>query len=200
MSMFLKAVCMCVRLSLSEFPILNARVDIEDGNIIYHPSHNISFVMSMKEGLIVPNVKDVEEKLMNQIAEDVKALEVIAKSGKLGKQELEGGTFALSNVGNICAMTVSPVVFPPQACIGATDSIQSQPVVDKNGLISVGQMLFVSWAVDHREIDGATWSSLARLWKAIYGMPRVNATEPQIFLQCEESFEGNDPLLRLVPA
>lgn len=161
MPIFLKA----VSLSLSEVPILNASIDVENGSIIYHPSHNISIAMNTKEGLIVPNVKDVEKKSMMQIAEDLKVLGEIAKSGKFGTHELEGGTFALSNIGSIGGKTASPVVFPPQVCIGAIGSIQNRAIVDESGLVSVAQMLSISWAADHRIIDGATLAVFNKTWK-----------------------------------
>lgn len=169
MPIFLKA----TSLALSEFPILNASIDVENKNIIYHSSHNISIAMSTKEGLIVPNVKDVQIKSMTEIAEDLRDLGETAKSGKFGQKELEGGTFTLSNIGSIGGKTASPVVFPPQVCIGAIGSIEKRPVVDDTGAVSVAQMLSVSWAADHRIVDGATLAFFNKAWKRYMEHPET---------------------------
>lgn len=169
MPIFMKA----TSLALTKFPVLNASIDLKSHTIVYHSSHNISVAMNTKEGLIVPNVKDVEKKSMIEIAEDLRTLAEVAKSGKFGKQELEGGTFTLSNIGSIGAKSASPVVFPPQVCIGAIGSIAKRAVVEESGGISAAEVLSVSWAADHRIVDGATLALFNKTWKEYMEHPET---------------------------
>lgn len=167
MPLFLKA----TSLALLQFPILNASVDMDSESVVYHEAHNISVAMATRQGLIVPNIKHVEQLSMVEIAQELQRLGEVAKSGKFAKEDLDGGSFSLSNIGSIGGTVASPVVFPPQVAIGAIGSIQKRPVVGADGSVNVASMLSISWAADHRVIDGATLALFSKEWKQYIEAP-----------------------------
>lgn len=168
MPIFIKATSM----ALSEFPVLNARLDMENSSIVYQSSHNISIAMNTKEGLIVPNIKAVERLSMLEIAEELMRLGELRDSGKFGGGDLEDGTFTLSNIGSIGGRIANPVVFAPQSCIGALGAVRKRAVVDDSSAeVVVRDMVTVSWAADHRIVDGATMAMFNRRWKEFVERP-----------------------------
>lgn len=168
MPIFIKATSM----ALSEFPLLNAKLDSENSNVIYQRSHNISVAMNTKDGLIVPNIKSVEQMSMLEIAEELMRLGGLRNSGKFGTRDLEGGTFTLSNIGSIGGRVAKPVVFSPQSCIGALGAVQKRAVVDEtSGEVVARDTVSVWWAADHRIIDGATMAAFNGKWRAFMENP-----------------------------
>lgn len=167
MPIFIKAVSR----ALSAFPVLNASVGSDNDSIVFHRAHNISVAMATEDGLIVPCIKDVQSLSMLEIAQELGRLAVVAKTGKFSREDLEGGTFTLSNIGSIGGTIASPVVFPPQVGIGAIGSIRKQAVVGVDDVVSTASVLSVSWAADHRIIDGATLAMFNRTWKQYVERP-----------------------------
>ena len=101
-------------LALAQHPVLNASVNEEATELTYHAAHNICVAMDTPQGLLVPNIKNVQSKSILQIAADLNRLQELGKAGKLGVDELSGGTFALSNIGNVGGTYTSPVLVAPQ--------------------------------------------------------------------------------------
>lgn len=167
MPFFIKA----TSLSLSKFPILNASVDAACENITYHPSHNISVAMDTDAGLIVPNIKSVERLSLLDIARELARLGEAAKAGKIGEEDLRGGTFSLSNIGSIGGTYASPIVFLPQVGIGALGKIRTRATVGKDGEVGVGEYLTLTWAADHRIVDGATLANFNNEWRGLIENP-----------------------------
>jgi len=87
--------------ALNNYPILNSSVDSKCENIIYKGSHNIGLAMDTKDGLLVPNIKNVQQLSINQIANELNRLQQLGKEGKLSTDDLTGGTFSLSNIGAV---------------------------------------------------------------------------------------------------
>lgn len=100
--------------ALNKYPILNSVVDEENEAIIYKSGHNISIAMATKNGLVVPNIKNCEQKSVRQIAIDLNELIERARNGKLMPDDFANGTFSISNIGNIGATYTHPVIAPPQ--------------------------------------------------------------------------------------
>ena len=111
-------------IALHSFPVLNAHVDEKCENIIYKASHNIGIAVDTSEGLIVPNIKNVDTKSIFEIANDLNRLQSLALSSKLSPSDLTGGTFTLSNIGTIGGTYMKPVILPPEVAIGALGKIQ----------------------------------------------------------------------------
>ncbi|XP_006763173.1 PREDICTED: lipoamide acyltransferase component of branched-chain alpha-keto acid dehydrogenase complex, mitochondrial [Myotis davidii] len=155
MPFFMKA----ASLGLLQFPILNASVDESCQKVTYKASHNIGVAMDTEQGLIVPNVKNVQ------------ALRKLGSSGQLSTADLTGGTFTLSNIGSIGGTYAKAVILPPEVAIGALGSIKALPRFNQKGDVYKAQIMNVSWSADHRVIDGATMSRFSNLWKSYLENP-----------------------------
>lgn len=132
-------------LALNEFPIVNSSVNKDCSEIIYHPYHNIGIAMDTPRGLIVPCVKNCEQKSIVEIAKDINNLQVLGSQNKLGPNELSNVTFTyiymyiiinrLSNIGTIGGTYAFPLITPPQVAIIALGKIQKLPRFDKEGKV-----------------------------------------------------------------
>lgn len=152
-------------LALLQFPEINAHTNRECTELIVKGSHNISFAMDSAQGLIVPNIKDVQNKTLFQIAEDLAQILEKGKSGQVARENLEGGTFTLSNIGGIGATYTAPVIFAPQVAIGALGAVRKLPRFNEKGEVFASSILNVSWAADHRVVDGASMVRFNNLFK-----------------------------------
>lgn len=167
MPFFIKA----ASLGLLQFPILNASVDENCQKVTYKASHNIGVAMDTEQGLIVPNVKDVQARSVLEVAAELNRLQQLGAGGQLGAAELAGGTFTLSNIGSIGGTYAKAVILPPEVAIGALGSIKALPRFNQKGEIYKAQIMNVSWSADHRIIDGATVSRFSNLWKSYLENP-----------------------------
>lgn len=129
--------------------------------------------MDTPSGLIVPNIKNVQDLSILDIARELNQLQLLGKAGKLEKQHLEGGTFTLSNIGAIGGTYASPILFLPQVAIGALGKIQSVPRFDHSGQVYAANVLTVSWSADHRVIDGASMARFSNEMKAYIERPNA---------------------------
>nr|XP_046247696.1 lipoamide acyltransferase component of branched-chain alpha-keto acid dehydrogenase complex, mitochondrial [Scatophagus argus] len=161
MPFFIKA----ASLGLVHFPILNASVDEGCQNITYKASHNIGLAMDTSQGLLVPNVKNVQLLSVFEIAQELNRLQTLGAAGQLGANDLSGGTFTLSNIGSIGGTYAKPVILPPEVAIGALGKIQILPRFDAADQVVRAHIMNVSWSADHRIIDGATMCRFSNLWK-----------------------------------
>lgn len=158
-------------LALQQYPILNASIDEKCENIIYKASHNIGVAMDTNQGLIVPNVKDVQNLNLLQVASEVNRLQELGLKGQLGTSDLAGGTFTLSNIGTLGGTYTKPVILPPEVAIGAIGKIHVVPKFDDNDNITKSYILNISWSADHRIIDGATICRFSNLIKSYLENP-----------------------------
>ncbi|KAM6939452.1 lipoamide acyltransferase component of branched-chain alpha-keto acid dehydrogenase complex, mitochondrial [Lycodopsis pacificus] len=161
MPFFIKA----ASLGLLHFPILNSSLDEGCQNITYKVSHNIGLAMDTIQGLLVPNVKNVQLLSVFDIALELNRLQTLGTAGQLGTNELSGGTFTLSNIGSIGGTYAKPVILPPEVAIGALGKIQVLPRFDAGGQVVRAHIMNVSWSADHRIIDGATMCRFSNLWR-----------------------------------
>nr|XP_028588505.1 lipoamide acyltransferase component of branched-chain alpha-keto acid dehydrogenase complex, mitochondrial isoform X1 [Podarcis muralis] len=167
MPFFLKA----ASLALLHYPILNASLDENCQNITYKASHNIGVAMDTGQGLVVPNVKNVQACSVYEVASELNRLQSLGFANQLGTSDLTGGTFTLSNIGTIGGTYAKPVILPPEVAIGALGKIQGLPRFNAKGEIFKAQIMNVSWSADHRIIDGATMSRFSNLWKSYLENP-----------------------------
>ncbi|CAB3404248.1 unnamed protein product [Caenorhabditis bovis] len=161
MPFFIKA----ASLALLEFPGLNATTDEKLENIIHKASHNICLAMDTPGGLVVPNIKNCEQRSIFEIAQELSRLLEAGKREQISRDDLIGGTFTLSNIGAIGGTYASPVIFPPQVAIGAIGKIERIPRFDKHDNVIAASVVKVSWSADHRVIDGATMARFSNRWK-----------------------------------
>ncbi|KAL0892236.1 hypothetical protein ABMA27_015421 [Loxostege sticticalis] len=143
-------------ISLTSFPILNSTLDSTCENITYKASHNIGVAMDTPNGLVVPVIKNVQNKSILEIARELNILQERGTKGQLGLSDISGGTFTISNIGIVGGTYTSPVILSPQVAIGALGKIQTLPRFGPDGGVIKAHILTVSWSADHRVIDGVT--------------------------------------------
>ena len=160
MPFFIKALSLC----LTEFPQFNARLS-EDGNAMtYFDDHNIGFAVDSSAGLLVPNIKQVQNLSVLEIAEAMQRIVADAKQGKVSGSDLKGGTISISNVGVLGGTTATPIINYPELAIVALGKIQQLPRFDDQQQVISQSVMQVSWSADHRVIDGATMVRFNNFW------------------------------------
>eukprot|EP01090_Pellita_catalonica_P017292 TRINITY_DN5184_c0_g1_i1.p1 TRINITY_DN5184_c0_g1~~TRINITY_DN5184_c0_g1_i1.p1 ORF type:complete len:460 (-),score=82.58 TRINITY_DN5184_c0_g1_i1:16-1395(-) len=142
--------------AITHYPIINSKFSSDMAKLIYKGVHNVGFAMDTPRGLIVPNVKDVANKSIYEISREIIRMHELGLSGKLGPEDLLGGTISISNIGALGGTYASPVVVPGEMVIGALGQVQKLPRYDDEGNLRPAQIMNVSWSADHRAIDGAT--------------------------------------------
>lgn len=161
-----------ISLALKSYPVLNSSVNADVTKLIYKASHNLGVAMDTPQGLIVPNIKNVQLLTIFEIAQELNRLQRLGKEGRLGKDDLTGGTFTLSNIGVIGGTYAKPVLMPPEVAIGALGKIQKLPRFDAQGNVVPVHIMIASWSADHRVIDGATMANFSNLWKHYLENPK----------------------------
>ena len=137
--------------ALKRFPSVNASIDEND--IVYHGYYDIGVAVSSERGLVVPVIRDADALGLAQIEDQVSAYGGKARDGKLSLEDLQGGTFTISNGGVFGSLMSTPVLNPPQTAILGMHKIQDRPVVE-DGEIVVRPMMYLALSYDHRLIDG----------------------------------------------
>ncbi|MDA4129464.1 MAG: 2-oxo acid dehydrogenase subunit E2 [Thaumarchaeota archaeon] len=140
--------------ALKEFPYFNSSIDDEKQEIILKHFYNIGFATDTSNGLIVPNVKDMDQKSIFEIAREVEELSAKAREGKITLEEIQGGTFTITNIGTLGGMISTPIINTPEVAILGVHKIQKKPVVRDNQIV-IRDVSFVSLSFDHRIVDGA---------------------------------------------
>jgi len=150
--------------ALAEFPLLNSSVSQDGTQVVFKAAHNIGIAMDTPTGLLVPNVKDVQRKTLLEIASELARLQADASAGKLSMADLKGGTFSLSNIGNLGGTYTGPVINLPEVAIAGLGKTRPSPRYDDNGNLVRRHVMQVSWSADHRIIDGATMARFSNAW------------------------------------
>ena len=147
MSFFTKAVVE----SLKRFPAVNASIDGQD--VVYHGYYDIGIAVSTERGLVVPVVRNAEQLNMAEIERAISDSATRARLGKLSLDEMQGGTFTITNGGVFGSLLATPIINPPQTGILGMHKIQDRAVVE-HGQIVIRPMMYVALSYDHRLIDG----------------------------------------------
>ena len=147
MSFFTKAVVE----SLKRFPSVNASIDGQD--IVYHGYYDIGVAVSTERGLVVPVIRDADQLSMAGIEQVIGDSAARARLGKLSIEEMQGGTFTITNGGVFGSLLATPIINPPQTGILGMHKIEDRPVVEK-GAIVIRPMMYLALSYDHRLIDG----------------------------------------------
>lgn len=147
MSFFVKA---CVQ-ALREFPAVNA--EIEGDEIVFKNYYNIGCAVSTPTGLVVPVIRDADQMSFAGIEKTISDLGKRARDGKLGIDELQGGSFSITNGGVFGSLMSTPIINPPQSAILGMHKIQDRPMAI-NGQVVIRPMMYVALTYDHRIIDG----------------------------------------------
>ena len=147
MSFFVKAAAN----ALQRFPLVNASVDGDD--IIYHGYSDISIAVSTDKGLVTPVLRNVERMSFAEIEQGIADYAKKARDGKLALDDLQGGTFTVTNGGTFGSLMSTPIVNPPQSAILGMHTIKERPIAE-NGQVVIAPMMYIALSYDHRIIDG----------------------------------------------
>ena len=137
--------------ALKRFPAVNASIDGDD--IVYHDYFDVGIAVSSDRGLVVPILRDADQMSYAEIELAIRDMGARAREGKLGIEELTGGTFSITNGGIFGSMLSTPILNPPQSAILGMHAIQQRPVVE-DGEIVVRPMMYLALTYDHRIVDG----------------------------------------------
>lgn len=167
MPFFVKA----MSLALNEFPVVNSQLNDDASELSYYSDHNIGFAVDSKIGLLVPNIKRVQDLSLLDIAVQMQDIIEQARAGRVSGEHLKGGTISISNIGAIGGITATPVINKPEAAIVALGKTQKLPRFDDSGNVSAQHIMAVNWSGDHRIIDGATMVRFNNLWMSYLMQP-----------------------------
>ena len=137
--------------ALKKFPTVNASIDNND--IVYHGFQDIGVAVSTDRGLVVPIIKDADTKSLADIEKSILEYSTKAKDGKLSIEEMQGGTFTISNGGVFGSLLSTPILNAPQTAILGMHTIQERPVAI-NGEVIIRPMMYLALSYDHRLLDG----------------------------------------------
>jgi 2-oxoisovalerate dehydrogenase E2 component (dihydrolipoyl transacylase) len=160
-------------LAVQEFPILNSQINDDVTEIHYLPHCNIGMAVDGKTGLVVPNVKGVEQLTLLEVADEVARLTESAREGRVNQEDLKGGTITISNIGALGGTYAAPIINAPEVAIVALGRTQKLPRFDSQGQVVERAIMTISWAGDHRIIDGGTITRFNNLWKSYLEAPQT---------------------------
>ncbi len=168
MSFFIKATIQ----ALKEFPAINA--EIQGDEIVYKNYYNIGVAVSTPQGLVVPVIRDCDQKSMAEIEATIVDFGKRARDGRLSMEEMSGGTYTITNGGVFGSLMSTPILNTPQSGILGMHTIQKRPMVMKDGSIEARPMMYLAQSYDHRIVDGReAVSSLVRIKQALEDPQRL---------------------------
>lgn len=147
MGFFVKAACE----ALKRFSVVNASIDGSD--VVYHGYQDIGVAVSTEKGLVVPVLRDADQMSIARVEEKIRDFGLRARDGKLGIEEIQGGTFTITNGGVFGSLLSTPILNPPQTAILGMHKIQERPMA-VNGQVVILPMMYLALSYDHRLVDG----------------------------------------------
>jgi pyruvate dehydrogenase E2 component (dihydrolipoamide acetyltransferase) len=152
---FLPFIVKAVVQALKNYPALNASLDEAAGEIVYFGHYDVGVAVDTPAGLMVPVLKNADQKRLRELAAEIDELATGAREGKLTADQLRGATFTITSPGPFGGLMATPIVFHPQSAILGVHKASEKPVV-RNGQIVVRKMMNLSITFDHRILDGLT--------------------------------------------
>jgi 2-oxoglutarate dehydrogenase E2 component (dihydrolipoamide succinyltransferase) len=147
MGFFVKAACE----ALKRFSVVNASIDGSD--VVYHGYQDIGVAVSTEKGLVVPVLRDADQMSIARVEEKIRDFGLRARDGKLGLDDMQGGTFTITNGGVFGSLLSTPILNPPQTAILGMHKIQERPMAVK-GQVVILPMMYLALSYDHRLVDG----------------------------------------------
>jgi pyruvate dehydrogenase E2 component (dihydrolipoamide acetyltransferase) len=152
---YLPFVMKAIVAAMREFPVMNASLDEVTNEFVIKKYFNFGIATDTDSGLIVPVIKDVDRKSIGELAKDLQDLAARTRDGKVTVDDLTGGTFTITNAGNIGGLFATPVINFPEVAILGVHAIKDTPVI-RDGACVPGKKMYLSVSIDHRLVDGAT--------------------------------------------
>ncbi|TVQ90786.1 MAG: 2-oxo acid dehydrogenase subunit E2, partial [Deltaproteobacteria bacterium] len=173
---YLPFILKALSVAFRDFPNVNATLNNETYELTVRAHHNIGIATDTPQGLFVPVLKDVQSKSILQIAAELADLTERTRQGKAGLDDLTGGTFTVTSVGNIGGVLATPILNVPEVAILGVNAIRERAVV-RDGQVVVRSMLYLSPSFDHRILDGAVAARFVRRLKALLEDPAALLVE-----------------------
>jgi 2-oxoisovalerate dehydrogenase E2 component (dihydrolipoyl transacylase) len=151
LAFFVKA----VTIALKEVPIVNSTLEEAAGEIALHERYHIGIAVAAPGGLVVPVVRDADQKDLVSIAREIERLSSLAREGKSKLEDLRGGTFTVTSIGNVGGLISTPVINHPEVGILGVGKVVKRPVFDAAGNVKPADLVYLSLSLDHRVVDGA---------------------------------------------
>ena len=152
---YLPFIMKAITAAMKEHPAMNASLDEVTQELVIKKYYNFGIATDTDNGLIVPVIKDVDRKSIGELAKELQELAARTREGKVTVDDLTGGTFTITNAGNIGGLFATPVINFPEVAIMGVHAIKDAAIV-KNGAIVAGKKMYLSVSIDHRLVDGAT--------------------------------------------
>ena len=156
--------------ALKEFPLLNC--SIKDGEIVYKHYINMGVAVALDNGLVVPNIRNADQKSLTEISAEVKSLAEAARNGSLSMDQMRGGTFTITNLGMYGIQTFSPIINQPEVAILGVNAMVDTMAV-RNGQAEIRPMMNLSLTADHRAVDGAVAAQFLQRVRALLENPAL---------------------------
>jgi pyruvate dehydrogenase E2 component (dihydrolipoamide acetyltransferase)/2-oxoisovalerate dehydrogenase E2 component (dihydrolipoyl transacylase) len=141
--------------ALKEVPLVNAYLDEDGGEIVLHAGYHIGIAVSTPAGLIVPVIHDADKKDLATLAREIDRLSEEARMAKSKREDLRGGTFTITSIGNVGGLFSTPIINHPEVGILGIGKMLKRPIYDENGQLRPADMVYLSFSFDHRVVDGA---------------------------------------------
>lgn len=173
---YLPFIIKALSIALESYPLLNARIDDQTDpshpRLVMRSQHNIGVAMDTPQGLLVPNIKNVNNLSMLTIASEIQRLQSLALASKLTPSDLTGGTITVTNIGSIGGTYVSPIIASRnEVAIMGIGRKRTVPAFDEEGRVVKREVMNVSWSADHRVIHGATVGKCAEVVRGFVEKP-----------------------------
>ncbi|SDL74677.1 2-oxoisovalerate dehydrogenase E2 component (dihydrolipoyl transacylase) [Franzmannia pantelleriensis] len=167
MALFMKS----LSLALAEHPRVNASYQPDSDAVHFHEHCHVGMAVDSPSGLIVPVVKHVEGHSLLSLAAEIARLTELARDGRVTGEDLKGATITLSNIGALGGTYATPIISAPQVAIGAIGRVQRLPRFDADGEVVSRAIMTVTWAGDHRVLDGGDMARFCLAWKGYLEAP-----------------------------
>jgi 2-oxoisovalerate dehydrogenase E2 component (dihydrolipoyl transacylase) len=149
--------------ALKEVPIVNASLVEADSEIVLHDRYHVGIAVSTPSGLVVPVIRDANKKDIATLAREIERLSNDARNGKSKRDDLRGGTFTITSVGNLGGLFSTPVINHPEVGILGLGKIVCRPVFDLAGQVRPADLIYLSLSFDHRVVDGAVGAAFTNV-------------------------------------
>ncbi len=147
--------------ALKEVPLVNASLDEAANEIVLHDHYNVGIAVATPGGLIVPVIHDADKRDLGSVAREIERLGADARAGRQRLEDLRGGTFSVTSLGNIGGLFSAPIVNHPEVAILGVGRVCKRPVFDAHGQVRPADCVYLSLSFDHRVVDGAVGGAFA---------------------------------------
>jgi pyruvate dehydrogenase E2 component (dihydrolipoamide acetyltransferase)/2-oxoisovalerate dehydrogenase E2 component (dihydrolipoyl transacylase) len=172
---FVKAVAGALR----EVAIVNSSLDEDSGDIVLHDKYHVGIAVATPAGLIVPVVRDVDQKDLFTVAVEVDRLGADGKAGRARREDLKGSTFTVTSIGGVGGLISTPIINHPEVGIMGVGKVIKRPVYDHEGRLKPADLIYLSFSFDHRVVDGAVGAAFGNAVKRHLEHPAAMLVPPK---------------------